>query len=453
MKGYNLRKIQNLAACLLMGTALTACLEEGQLPPTEQLDTSATVTITAQPVFAPGQPVDSVRVPFAAFQEADGPWRPMDVVNGLYSATVTTGRYGVAMGFRSLHSPDSEDTFVSVQYSTTTETRALQFWVSYPRARPYRLTLDVRGIPAGQQARASVEQQQLFLSNGVTTLVTPHPTVEVIATLQQRLTMPTRDIPVKMFRQSNVSLSTSPTVVIDFGLPLLAPLSYPATLDGSTSALVRSAVRTPDELIHSFATDLGRYYVLPSSLARATDLTRVTSSIGDQSAIYYPTTTGGTLAMQIGAPYLFPTPTMLLHPYARPSLSFTPTPGAMTFTLFSHSFSSYWAEGNKYHYQSYNITFSQGWTTGMATVQYTFPNFNGLPGWEPEMALMPRQQIDWSGDRSTYNTATITTGRVMQSASNSASIGEFCGNGIVEPRYESCDPPDGLTCSELCYPM
>ena len=453
MKGYQLQKTPILATCLLMGAALTACMEESELPPTDQVDTSATVTITAQPIFALGQPVDSVRVPFAAYQEADGPWRSMDVVGGVYSATINTGRYGVAMGFHNRAAPDSEDTTVSIQYSTTTETRNLQFGALYTRAKPYRLTLDVRGIPAGQQARASIEQQQIYLTNGLMTVTTALPTVEVIASLQQRLTMPTRDIASKVFRQSNINLSGGPTIVIDFGLPLLAPLSYPATLDGSTTAMVRSSVRTPDELIHTFAGDVGRYYVLPPSLVKTTDLARYTSSIGGQSTVNYPTTTGGTLAMQIGAPFLFPAPTMLLHPYARPSLSFTPTPGAMAFTNFIYYFSSFWAEGAKYRYSSYDMTFSKGWTAGMTTVQYTFPNFNGLPGWEQEMALMPRTQIDWYGDRITYNTATLIKSRISQSASTYGTVGEFCGNGILEPDYESCDPPDGLTCSDLCSPL
>jgi hypothetical protein len=38
--------------------------------------------------------------------------------------------------------------------------------------------------------------------------------------------------------------------------------------------------------------------------------------------------------------------------------------------------------GRYYVLPSSLVRTSNGWTTGLETVQYTFPNFNGRPGWE-----------------------------------------------------------------------
>jgi hypothetical protein len=446
-------RVCNRWLLVLSSTFSAACLEEqtGQ----QGLDTREAETITVT-VFSDGEPAETQNLPFALVQDGDDPWQPLQLQDGKYTATITSGRYGVALGYRIIESLTRESSLISLQYATTDERRDLKFAPSrLPFAEPYQLTFDIRGVGADQIASVSYGGISTTLRNGVRSVSLSRPVVEVIATLKTSGANPTQSesIPLKIYRLANVSALQTTPIILDFNLPLPAPVAYPATLEGSSTSLIRTSwMNVHDASFHPLGTANGFTYGLPPSLSRPSDLYSISGSSGtlDTSVVVL---TPAPLNLQLGAPQFFATPSVLPYPHVRPTFSLIHQDGPHPNTGYSYTFSTSATHEQRSVTSNLSVAFTAGWLGDGELTRYEFPNFSGFPGWQPEMVLLPRTRISWGATRTDSNQPGWTPGHASQTSRTQGYFGEYCGNGVVELRYESCDPPNATTCSAQCTAM
>lgn len=447
--------MQRLALSLLALLTLTACLEEElQEQPLEATDA---VTITARQTRDGILDLETQPVTLAAYQQGDGPWQPMTLQNGTYTATVAPGRYAVAMGQRNLSSPSNEYTDIQIKHATTDETHDPMFFSPFTFPEPYRLVVDVRGVDVDERAVIAVNGGGfLGYDNGQHALASSRRFVELFVILRQRSSgsSPRPEVPLKVFRLVNVDLLGTPQIVVDFNLPLAAPLAYPVAFGSASSGMVNSYVRTP-----SGAVLLGRspntFYALPSSIAYPTDIISASASTPSmpgtpvQSTYNYPLS-AGPLLLHYGTVNPAPAPVAIQTPYIRPSFLLPQVGGELPFTDYTYQFFSDAIDDNASIATLWTFYFTDGWVRDATSSRYDAPVFAGLPGWTSEMAPLPRTMVSWSASVAEQNVRGIQPGRIVRSTTTFGSIGEYCGNGVVELGWETCDPPNGVTCSERC---
>jgi hypothetical protein len=413
-------------ASLLSAGVLSACVEEDSLE--QSLAPAALVTITARQILFNGQPVTTQAATLAAYQQGDGPWQPMTLQNGAYSAAVEPGRYAVAMAYRFLETPSSEQSFVELQHATTDELRDLTFHMNFTIDEPYRLLLDLRGIAADQIASVTFNRTRLQLGNGVHTLRSPLSSGELMVVLQ-RPTPPGGPLqptePLKLFRLASVNLLDSAPIVVDFNLPLAAPLNFPATL-GAPGGLIISSVTTANG---SFL--LGRsastFYALPPALARPGDLPRVAASTpflpsGPLQNLVFAPLAPGPQTLQYAVPLPLPVPTTISYPHRRPVFTLAHAPGQLPLTDYEYQLWSLAYDEHRSLATEWALTFTAGWILGAPSPRYEAPVLSSIPGWSPALAFLPGFPLDWRTARVDQNTRTLQPGQLLLTTAYSGSL-------------------------------
>lgn len=49
-----------------------------------------------------------------------------------------------------------------------------------------------------------------------------------------------------------------------------------------------------------------------------------------------------------------------------------------------------------------------------------------------------------------YTTRAFDPSRRFMDTTYAGTVGSYCGNGVVEPEFEQCEPPNTATCSATC---
>src|SRR5213078_3201934 len=135
------------------------------------------ITIRTYPGGVPVADEPSSNATLVAFQDGDQPWRALDGTGGVYHATVTGERYGVAVGCDA----DGVDlSGIAVVHRTLAEATELAL-VGCPVAPTSTGTVvlsgTVRGIPAGQSAAVTAATRRNATTATVSTDGSYHLTV------------------------------------------------------------------------------------------------------------------------------------------------------------------------------------------------------------------------------------------------------------------------------------
>lgn len=399
------------------------------------------------------EPSDAPEVALAAYQDGDGAWQEMPFVDGAYVAHVTGERYAMAFGCRT--SDQGERRSLELYYATVAEGTEIKRSTCYWQPTPHRVTIAPHNVPA-DAAIVSVGFGRSWQQLGLEPTLLPSATTT--GDLVAAITTFSYDhgfaewAPLKVARIDDLDIHQTPVVDLDFGLPLATPLSFPVTLNGDTlHGRIRSNVSSPTAY-NLLASTQGTMYALPPALVREDDRPTVSFTVTDAAisatrggSYAYEPSSVGPMDLDVGALYAMPPPSVVTYPSPRPSLTFTPSPATLPVTSYDLSL----REGPLQYYAA----FSQAWidALGEPVVRWTMPSFEGLQGWAPDFWFSQRTPIAWSAARDESNTDELRRGRITRYSSTSGNTGEYCGNGIVEPYYETCDPPNTATCDAQCF--
>lgn len=433
---------------ILVLASISACLDEELQEQAITAQELVQITVTGwSSVDAPNPAA------FAVIQEGEGPWTAMHYDGQRYTATINPGRYAVALGNR-VRQVNKDESYVYVRHSTTDEQRELSIqWLGGVPLTRYQLLVDIRGTSAGQRlyiGHPGGSSSGRNAINGISTFTAGSPTGELIVALAGG----TPSEPFKVTRISNLDLRNSAPVVLDFNLPYPAPTSYPVVIDGSLAHSVSSAMYNAAGRYFPLGGATGKLFALPPSLSRPGDTSHVYGSAYPRS-VELIQSGPGPASLQFGP--LFSQPVATLRGGYALGLSFplSHSPGLLPLTDYDYiANSSYGDYQEDYVSVEWTMSFSSGWIGGHAGGVFHSPSFNGVSGWTADMALPYRAPIYWQAIRTDLNTRTSAPGQMRHTSSApDVTLGEYCGNGIVEQRYETCDPPNGTTCSSSCSNM
>jgi hypothetical protein len=102
--------------------------------------------------------------------------------------------------------------------------------------------------------------------------------------------------------------------------------------------------------------------------------------------------------------------------------------------------------------RGFTAEISSTWIGAASSFTYGLPDVSDLEGFDDTFHLLERAPISVGVSRIDTTSRTYVDGRVSQSASKSTTLGEYCGDG-VQQAGETCDPPNGTTCSYTCGPF
>jgi len=126
---------------------------------------------------------------------------------------------------------------------------------------------------------------------------------------------------------------------------------------------------------------------------------------------------------------------------------------------------------------------SPGWLSDHGSARFELPDLSGVDGWIPELAQTSRGRIKWTVTHAGASAVDDVVGHSFRSSA-SGTLGEYCGDGVVNgdedcddglngaardtpscdldctapvcgdgytnPYVEQCDPPNGASCSASC---
>jgi hypothetical protein len=219
------------------------------------------------------------------------------------------------------------------------------------------------------------------------------------------------------------------------------------------------------------------YQILPAALRKPDDLIQVHAQVQDgrTSSVI---TTGGPVSLALPAAVTVPMPALVTDGYVRPHVMFPVGGGTLplvTYVLdyFTFNFTTDRVVG-------WDAEFSEAWTAGATTVDFTVPDFSSLTGFDAKLELEDHQAIVGFVARDESSSLDVAVGVKQQTAGTDFTLGSYCGDGITDPGEacddagesatcdadctavscgdgytnvsagEECDPPDGVTCSDTC---
>jgi hypothetical protein len=378
---------------------------------------------------------------FVAAQDGDGPWTQLTGDHGVYTMPRSADRYGV---------------LVVCRFGTTTVTKVFLKWAAEgllhttsscqvdPAPAKVPVTVKLRNIPTGMTGVVTGPTTTSARgSDGDVVLQLAPTSNELFAWLYDAQMRASKMVRIPPFvPQAAQSFTIDFTAGADLDhLPLtVGPTPPEAVLAGVTTA-------TGEYDITSGAPG-STYAVPPAALRRPGD--RILVEVFGDPAInqtaraelvtpgpltinLLPALTGATVSATTGAA---PVPTWTL-----PALPATRSQ-ARVLMVASTSRAS---DGVNRRWQ---VFLARARLAGMASLSYTLPDFAALPGFPSDLALLGRNQLDWTATADDITTQADGS-TILVTSSTQGKTGEYCGNGTTEPP-ETCDPPNGTTCSNTC---
>jgi hypothetical protein len=441
-----LRAVTGLAIAAAAGCGGKAADRPDAAPAVDAADIDAAVdtprdtaiTIKTFPDALPTYDGRTANAALVAFQDGDGAWVALTGTGGVYHATATGRRYGVAVGCATEASSGVHLYYQSV--SDTAEVLADGCPVN-PDLRS--LSIDLKGLPAGQTAEARLGSA-LGIADSGSPLKVDHP--KGMADLFIRTYTRTAGPRVlhAFVRGGTIDLQADAAVQIDLATQGLPPESHPLTLTGlkpSGSATETSSVHSSYATAHSelqwpletkdFAAAAPDSYVtIDAALRKPGDISNLTA-IADGT-----TTDGRTYERYVRLAMTTPGPaTVALPPIwtatapsvdrtgvPRATLTFPITPGTLGTSDYHASLSTPSA-GVFPH--TLAVTVRPGWAAGAASVTITTPDLTGVAGWTADMGLATDAEVDWSlewDDRNMPYEALPTDGRKILGTTISGQI-------------------------------
>jgi hypothetical protein len=358
---------------------------------------------------------------------------------GVYRVRLASDRYGVAVGCRI-----GDSSRVSVFQRTAADGLVL-------RARscggePIALDVVVQNVPAGTHAYLSTRVGAAGGSAlSYAFQMQPGP-AEVFGSLSD-----TTGRIAKLVREPAFDLQAPHQITIDFASEGAAPEDHALqiTTRGDQARVVSSVIRPTGEYTLHAPLRLATppfYQTLPAALRRPDDLLAVTVAVGGISTTM-TSAAPGMLAFDLPAEINAQAPAVLATPFLHPVFTFEAT--ATDLAIQSYLLSAHTSGASDSITHDWFAELSAAWIGEARSVRYEFPDLTATAGFSPELALFDRGPVRWSVRRIEASTPTDADGRIVRSAVQAGAIESYCGDHVIEPP-ETCDPPDGSTCSATC---
>lgn len=385
---------------------LFACAED-QEEPTEQLGPAVEIKLnTAPPGFA-----SSHAVAFAAYQDGDGEWQPMDASSGIYTATVRHRRYGVA--FACQDNSFGIRTIGRAHYRARSEETVINDFSCFLNAQEFQtITGSVTGARVGE-------------------FFTVEATPERIALVEYgnefRLTIPIRSHSIWGVSRQDGFTGQIERVLRgpDLAVPLPAVLSLDLTAAPEVAA---HRLATPDPTWSTFTSTTeiqntnGTSLVLPASggnylsphpsQLRSGDVMCVRTFEYTQSVLRRTDYT----CLAEAAPLTVELPEEAAIQYLRPVTG----PRIPQFIIQSESTKFPIVEydlsiSTAMPWREITVRVSRGWL-GSERASCSFPDLSSLPGYLPSLELPIGTFVGWRGERIEKSTRNIVPGHTTKTS-------------------------------------
>jgi hypothetical protein len=395
-----------------------------------------TIALFRHVPFADG---DTQNAQLVAIQDGDAPWTALTGEQGVYRVRLASDRYGVAIGCRT-----GDASRVSVFQRTVADGLVLR--TRSCAAEAVALDVVVQSVPASSSAYISARGGAA--GGGALTYsfaLQPGP-AELFASLAD-----STQRTVKLVRESTFDLQAPHQITIDFASEGAAPEEHALQIGalGDQARVISSVIRPTGEYALHGPRRLGTsasYQTLPAALRRPDDLFGVTISVGGISTTL-TSRSPGMLAFDLPEEINAPAPSVLATPFLHPVFTFEAT--ATDLAIQTYLLSAHTSGASESVTHDWHAELTASWVGAGPSVRYEFPDLTAVTGFSPELALFDRGPVRWSVQRIEASSATDGDGRIVRSAVQAGAIESYCGDHIVEPP-ETCDPPDGTTCSETC---
>jgi hypothetical protein len=438
-------------------------------------------------------PSTAANADFVAIRDGDSQWRALVGDDGLYTAQVHGPRYSVAVGCRRSLDVSLDHRQVQISNTTVDEQRVHQFYAcNRDVAGPVQLELVFRGADWLAVTASTLLSIVSFDVGAAQTIDVPAHVGDLVLS---ELRAPGDARPPRVMRLRDLDMRSSRQVEIDLARDGLAsatgtfaePAIEPDARVAMSVAIVRDRgqryVSTPPLWFDGFrvsTTPRLTYQAVPAAMLRPGEFSRVTYSVatdrGVRSSASYVL---DALSISPSLPPYFepPAPTLLQEPYVRAGFAFpvttTSSPAEYSMTLVSDGIF-----GPQRRSRTWTVSISEGWLGNVPVGGYELPDFTGVPGWDPGMALIERDSIRWTMRRTA---GAVALGGETGTSTRSGIVGEYCGDAVVQEGEdcdaarqqtatcdldctfaecgdgvvnaeagETCDPPTGGVCSASC---
>ena len=252
----------------------------------------------------------------------------------------------------------------------------------------------------------------------------------------------------KLVRIPPFTPQAAQSFTIDFATMGADPDHLPLTLSGATPQTLITGVSTATGE-YTFSSELGSTYaVLPATLRRAGDRTVIEvltkDGTGRVELVTPAPVTLDLLPNLAGAGFVAngDTPRPMWTVPALPA-----TRGQARVLMTASTAGSPATPGRRWQ-----VFLARARTGSATSATYTLPDLNTLiPGLPMDVALPGRTKISWSIQADDLTTQADSS-TIQVGTSVSGTGGQYCGNTVIEAP-ETCDPPDGSTCSDTCTSM
>jgi hypothetical protein len=388
----------------------------------------AAITIKTFPGTLPTYDGRTANASLVAFQDGDGAWVALAGTGGVYHATATGPRYGVAVGCATEGGPAG----VHLYYQSVSDTAEVLADGCAVNTSLLKLSIDLQGLPAGQTAEAWLGADRGVADSG-SPLEVDHPRGMADLFLRTFTRVEGQRVVHAFVRGGTIDLQADTAVQIDLATQGLPPERHPLRLAGLKPD---GSVRETYSVMSSYATAHSELQwpldsqdfddPAPDSYVTIDATLRKLGDISNFTVFAFGTTTDGRdyeryMRVAQGTPgpvtaTLLPiwtatAPSVDRTGVPRATLTLPITPGTLGTSDYHASLSTSSA-GVFPH--TLAVTIRPGWAAGAASVTITTPDLTGVAGWTADMGLATDTAVDWNlewDDRNMPYEALPTDGR------------------------------------------
>ena len=406
------RMVLGLSISVASGCAGSA--GAGASPDAAALDAGlAQITITTVVPFTAA----AANADLVALQDGDGAWHALTGTDGVYHATITGPRYGVAVGC------GTGTRALRLYYQAFSDTTELVATGCDATPAFATAAIDLRGTGTNpdRQTEVSIGAYSLdVVADGAYSLPVPKQRADVFAFSATRTENPDVVRDVVAYRGPTLDVDGDLALSIDMATmakPLEAhPLTLidppaPSTTDAQVEIL-SSYITAHSQYANSsiFAESIAspppletttRYMTVDATLRQPGDVSDVWAAETGTTAqgfgyireVDLETSTNGPLTATLPDLLIADAPTLQEGPIPQLTVTLPIVPTTTGHAWSLASFSTRAADRTFFNYLETQV--SPGWAAGQATVTIITPDLSNLPGWTPAMALRQAAAVKW----------------------------------------------------------
>ena len=369
------------------------------------------ITIKTFPEGLPTYNGRTANAPLVAFQDGDGPWTALTGTGGVYHATATGQRYGVAVGC----AVDFQ-TGISLYYQSTGDTREVLADGCPTLVAMVHASVEVQGLEDDQKGEVWIGGAVGLATTGNPAEIdVPKGTVDLFVRSYVTEAGTGLHIPVKLYRGPTLDLQADQTLKVDVNTLGQLPESHELSLTGLKPAgsmtetiQVHSSYATPSSqvqwplLTKNFGTMKPDSYVTigaagrePDDISNLTATTDGTTTDGRTYRRYVRFAMKNPVAPTLGLPPIWTAtaPTVQRAAVSRATVTLPITPETLGISDYHATLSTNDATSLPHRL---TLFVRPGWAVGQPSVTITTPDLSTLSGWSASMALVSDAAVDWT---------------------------------------------------------